>query len=100
MNTIPLVESVTPSANDMIFPLNVMKVIPTATQPMKDVVFNSENRLTVVKKPGVANAAATSASNAAKRIATSTRPRAECGTGRRQYSRNADGKDLSVMACS
>ena len=75
MNTIPLVESVTPSANDMMLPLSVMKVMPTATQPMNDVVFNSENRLTAVKKPGVATAAATSASTAAKRIATSTFPR-------------------------
>ena len=101
MNTIPLVESVTPSANDMIFPLSVMKVIPTATQPMKDVVFNSENRLTVVKKPGVANAAATSASNAAKRIATSTRARAPNAALAGASTRgNADGKDSSVMACS
>ena len=64
----------------MILPLSVMNVIPTATQPMKDVVFSSENRLTVVKKPGVATAATTSASIAAKRMATSTRPRVECGT--------------------
>ena len=52
MNTMPLVDSVTPSANDMMLPLSVMKVMPTATQPMKDVVFSSEKRLTAVKKPG------------------------------------------------
>ena len=43
IKTIPLVESVTPSANDMMLPLSVMKVMPTATQPMNEVVFKSEN---------------------------------------------------------
>ena len=75
MNTIPLVESVTPSENDMMLPLSVMKVMPTATQPMNDVVFSSENRLTAVKKPGVVTATPTSASTASKRIATRTCPR-------------------------
>ena len=97
MNTIPLVESVTPSANDMMLPLSVMKVMPTATQPMNDVVFKSENRLTAVKKPWVVAATAISASTAASRIATSTRPRRECGSGRRNGSRAPAGKACSVM---
>jgi len=57
MKTMPLVDNVTPSENDMMLPLSVMKVMPTATQPMKDVVLSSENRLTAVKKPGVVRAA-------------------------------------------
>ncbi len=72
----PLVDSVTLSANDMMLPLSVMKVMPTATQPMNDVVFNNENRLTAVKKPGVVAATTSSASKAAKRIADQHAPAA------------------------
>jgi hypothetical protein len=61
-----------------------MKVIPTATQPINDVVFKSENRLTAVKKPGVVPATVKSVKTATRRIATSTRPRVECGSGTRQ----------------
>jgi hypothetical protein len=78
-------------------PLSVMNVMPMAMQPMKEVVFNSENKLTVVKKPGVLAAAIISANTAANRIATSTRPRVECGSGRRQSSREVDGKVWSFM---
>jgi hypothetical protein len=98
MNTMPLVESVTLSANDMMLPLSVMKVMPTATQPMNEVVFNRENRLTAVKKPGVVTAAATSANTATKRIATNTFPRVECGSGTRQLIRQAAGSACSLMA--
>ena len=49
----------------MMLPLSVMKVMPTATQPMNEVVFKSENRLTAVKKPGVTAATTISASSAA-----------------------------------
>ena len=34
-----------PSANDMMFPLMVISVIPTATQPMKETVVSSERML-------------------------------------------------------
>jgi hypothetical protein len=78
-------------------PLSVMNVIPMATQPMKEAVFKSENKLTFVKKPGVPAAAATSANKAAKRIPTNTRPRPECGSGRLQVSRETLGNVLSVM---
>ena len=97
MNTMPLVDSVTPSANDMMLPLNVMKVIPTATQPMNEVVFKSENKLTAVKNPGVAKATPTSASMAARRIATSTLPRLECGSRARKLIRQAAARACSLM---
>ena len=98
MNTMPLVESVTLSANDMMLPLSVMKVMPTATQPMNDVVFSSENRLTAVKKPGVVATMIKSANKAATRMATSTRPRRELGNGKRHASRHATAKPWSVMS--
>ena len=82
----------------MRFPLSVMKVIPTATQPIKEVVFRSENRLIAVKKPGVVMATVKSARTAIKRIATSTRPRVECGNGTRQFVRQAAGEACPLMA--
>ena len=98
MNTMPLVESVTLSANDMILPLSVMKVMPTATQPMKEVVFNSENKLTAVKNPGVVATMARSANRAATRMPTSTRPRREVGSESRHASRQAIAKPWSVIS--
>ena len=77
MKTIPLVDNVTPSENDMMLPLSVMKVMPTATQPMKDVVFSSEKRLTAVKKPGVVSAATIKPKIAKPRIKRRTRACAE-----------------------
>jgi hypothetical protein len=67
---------------------------------MNDVVFKSENRLITVKKPGVVTATTTSASTAAKRIATRTRPRVECGSGKRHGSWGVAGKACSVMTIS
>ena len=84
MNTIPLVDSVTPSANDMMLPLSVMKVMPTATQPMNEVVFKSENRLTVVKKPGVADGDSEQRQQGSDADRHQHRPRLECGSGSRQ----------------
>jgi hypothetical protein len=54
MNTIAVTPTVAPSANDMMFPLMVMSVIPIATQPMNDTVVSSERMLGAAKKPGVA----------------------------------------------
>ena len=51
---------------------------------MNDIVFISENRLTVVDEPRRGSAMTTSASMAARRMPTSTRPRVECGSGSRQ----------------
>src|SRR3979411_98891 len=60
--------SVAPSANDMILPESVMKVMPMATQPMNDIVVISDTRLTVDRHPG-----APSATKAMSRIASSAR---------------------------
>ncbi len=67
--------SVAPSANDMMLPESVMKVMPMATQPMNDIVVISDTRLTVDRNPGVPSANATSATNAIARIASSARLR-------------------------
>src|SRR5262245_30885389 len=83
MNTIVVTLRVAPRQNDMTLPDSVMKVIPTATQPMNDMVVASENRLVAVRKPGVAAAAITSASAAATRTAASTRLRGDVGSRRR-----------------
>ena len=64
MNTIVVAPSVAPSANDMMLPESVMKVMPMATQPMNDMVVSSEIRLTVDRKPGVRSAKTTSAASA------------------------------------
>src|ERR1700733_6752402 len=77
MKTRPRVDNVPPTENDMMLPLRVMKVMPTATQPMKDVVLSSENRLTAVKKPGVVRAATINPKMAKPRIRKRTR---ECGS--------------------
>jgi hypothetical protein len=83
MNTIVVTDRVAPRQNDITLPESVMNVMPTATQPMNDMVVASENRLVAVRKPGVAKAAATTASTAAARIATSMRLRRDCGSRRR-----------------
>src|SRR5215510_815530 len=83
MNTIVVTDRVAPRQNDMTLPDSVMKVMPTATQPMNDIVVASENRLVAVRKPGVATAAATSASTATTRTAASTRLRPDWGRRRR-----------------
>ena len=82
MNTIVVTDRVAPRQNDITLPESVMNVMPTATQPMNDMVVSSENRLVVVRKPGVAIAAAISASTAATRIASSLRLRGEAGSRR------------------
>ncbi len=83
MNTMVVTDSVAPRQNDMTLPDSVMNVMPTATQPMNDMVVSSENRLVVVRNPGVAMAAATSAATAATRVAIRTRLRRDCGRLRR-----------------
>jgi hypothetical protein len=42
--------------NDMMLPLNVINVIPTATQPMKDTVVKSDLMLVAERNPGVETA--------------------------------------------
>ena len=49
-------ESVTPKHSDMILPERVIKVIPTATQPIKDIEVNRATMLGVDRNPGVARA--------------------------------------------
>ena len=52
MNTMVVTDSVAPRQNDITLPDSVMNVMPTATQPMNDMVVSSENRLVAVRKPG------------------------------------------------
>ena len=58
MKTIAVAPTSAPSANDMIFPLIVISVMPTATHPIKETVVNSERILGWDKKPGVVRATA------------------------------------------
>ena len=51
----------------MMLPDSVMKVMPTATQPMNDTVVSKASRLMREKKPGVATAQASKASTATMR---------------------------------
>ena len=53
MKTMVVAAIATPMLNDMMLPLSVMNVIPTATQPMKETVVKSERMLVTEKKPGV-----------------------------------------------
>src|SRR5262249_46909385 len=50
--------TVAPRLNDMILPLIVINVMPTATQPMNDTVVSSETMLGQDMNPGVVNAIA------------------------------------------
>ena len=84
MNTMVVAPSVAPSANDMMLPESVMKVMPMATQPMNDMVVSSEIMLTVDRKPGVRSANQASAASASRRIASSARLRRVGGSQRRR----------------
>jgi len=53
MKTTVVADIVAPMLNDMMLPLSVINVIPTATQPMKDTVVKSERMLVVERNPGV-----------------------------------------------
>ena len=64
VNTMVVAPSVAPSANDMMLPESVMKVMPMATQPMNDIVVISDTRLTFERKPGVPSANAANAASA------------------------------------
>src|SRR5262249_50600486 len=55
-NTTAEAAAVAPSANDMMLPLIVMKVIPAARQPITDAVVRSAVRLGIDRKLGVARA--------------------------------------------
>ena len=49
-------ETVAPSASDMMLPVSVMKVIPTATQPTKEIAVSSALMLSRDRNPGVVSA--------------------------------------------
>ena len=51
--TMAVAPTVAPKANDMMFPLIVISVMPIATQPMNDTVVSSDNMLGPERKPGV-----------------------------------------------
>ena len=84
LKTIVVAPSVAPRANDMMLPESVMKVMPMATQPMKEIVVISDTRLTFERKPGVPSANAANAASAATRIASSVRFRRVAGNDRRR----------------
>ena len=49
-------DTVAPSASDMMLPVIVMKVMPTATQPIKEIALSRELMLSGEVKPGVLSA--------------------------------------------
>ena len=71
-NTSAEADTVAPSASDMMFPVMVMKVMPTATQPMNEIAFSSELMLSGDVKPGVLSANNAIAPPATMRIASTT----------------------------
>ncbi len=76
-------ETVAPSASDMMLPVSVMNVMPTATQPTNEMAVNSALRLRGVRKPGVVSANPAIAAAAARRIHSATcRTRARCCSNR------------------
>jgi hypothetical protein len=79
MKTMVVADKVAPRQNDMTFPLRVMKVMPTATQPTKDIVVSSDRILVVERNPGVARAAMTRLPPASIRTRMSTRLRRDRG---------------------
>jgi hypothetical protein len=65
-------ETVAPSASDMMLPVSVMKVMPTATQPMNDMAVSRALMLSSEVNPGVLSAKLASASPAMARTASTT----------------------------
>jgi hypothetical protein len=61
-------ERVAPRHSDIMFPERVMKVIPTATQPIKDMEVSRAARLGVETKPGVVKAPTVKRRSTARRI--------------------------------
>ena len=49
-------DSVAPRQSDMMLPVSVMKVMPTATQPMNEMALSSALMLSGEVKPGVVSA--------------------------------------------
>ncbi len=66
--TIAEAETVAPSASDIMLPVSVMKVMPTATQPMKDMALSSAKKLGSEMIPGVLSIQMASAANAPRRM--------------------------------
>jgi hypothetical protein len=56
--------------NDMMLPLMVINVMPTATHPMKETVVNRDERVGLEKNPGVESAITDNPSAANTRTAT------------------------------
>ena len=68
-------DTVAPRQSDMMLPVSVMKVMPTATQPMNEMALSSALMLSGEVKPGVVSANSAMAAPAAMRT-PSTRCRA------------------------
>ena len=49
-------DNVAPRQSDMMLPVSVMKVMPTATQPMNEIALSSALMLSGEVKPGVVSA--------------------------------------------
>ena len=49
-------DTVAPSASDMMLPVSVMNVMPTATQPTNEIAVRSALKLSGVRNPGVVSA--------------------------------------------
>lgn len=79
-----------PRLNDIALPLNVMKVMPIATQPTNDTVVSRANTLVLAKNPGVVHANMMSAAHAITRMMCA--PVVSVRRGRSHFS---DAWDLS-----
>src|SRR3954465_7225411 len=62
-------DSVAPRQSDMMLPVSVMKVMPTATQPMNEMALSNALMLICEVKPGVVSAKIAIAAMAIVRIA-------------------------------
>ena len=62
-------DSVAPRQSDMMLPVSVMKVMPTATQPMNEMALSSALMLSCEVKPGVVSANTAIAAMVMTRIA-------------------------------
>jgi hypothetical protein len=61
-------DSVAPRQSDMMLPVNVMNVMPTATQPMNEIALSSALILSCEVKPGVVSANAAMATMVTMRM--------------------------------
>ena len=68
-------DSVAPRQSDMMLPVSVMKVIPTATQPMNEMALSRALKLICEVKPGVVSANTAIAAMVTALMPNTMRPR-------------------------